>query len=150
MASGWYKREFDAVGIPFDQRGKLMDENLEIISRLWTEEKVDGSYMSHQFPRRGACIPKPAAAARADPDRRLCRRVLKRAGTAGDGWLTYFYQPQDFTKSWNKVRAAAEAAGKNPDELINANQLPIWSAPRARRCASDDGLAEEGMGFPLA
>ena len=26
MASGWYKREFDAVGIPFEKRGKLMDE----------------------------------------------------------------------------------------------------------------------------
>ena len=27
MASGWYKREFDAMGIPFEQRGKIMDEN---------------------------------------------------------------------------------------------------------------------------
>src|SRR6188508_3524592 len=27
MASGWYKREFDALGIPFEKRGKLMDEN---------------------------------------------------------------------------------------------------------------------------
>ncbi|MBV8241585.1 MAG: LLM class flavin-dependent oxidoreductase, partial [Hyphomicrobiales bacterium] len=31
LASGWYKREFDAVGIPFDKRGKLMDENLDIL-----------------------------------------------------------------------------------------------------------------------
>ena len=38
MASGWYKREFDAVGIPFEKRGKIMDENLEILNRLWTEE----------------------------------------------------------------------------------------------------------------
>src|SRR6201985_2719091 len=27
MASGWYKREFDAVGVPFDKRGRVMDEN---------------------------------------------------------------------------------------------------------------------------
>src|SRR5262252_4916997 len=45
LASGWYRREFDAVGIPFDKRGKLMDENLEIMRRLWTESKVDGKYM---------------------------------------------------------------------------------------------------------
>ena len=37
MASGWYKREFDAVGVPFNKRGKIMDENLEIMRRLWTE-----------------------------------------------------------------------------------------------------------------
>ena len=53
---------------------------------------------------------------------------------AGDGWLTYFYQPEDFTKSWNKVRGFAEEAGQGPDELLNANQLPIMSAPRATRC----------------
>jgi alkanesulfonate monooxygenase len=23
MASGWYKREFDAVGVPFEKRGKI-------------------------------------------------------------------------------------------------------------------------------
>src|SRR5688572_19014934 len=34
MAAGWYKREFDAAGIPFEKRGKLMDENLEIMTRL--------------------------------------------------------------------------------------------------------------------
>ena len=39
MASGWYKREFDAVGMPFEKRGKIMDENLEILRRLWTEEQ---------------------------------------------------------------------------------------------------------------
>jgi alkanesulfonate monooxygenase len=32
MASGWYKREFDAMGIPFTKRGKLMDENLDLHS----------------------------------------------------------------------------------------------------------------------
>jgi len=34
VASGWYKREFDAVGVPFEQRGKIMDDNLEIMRRL--------------------------------------------------------------------------------------------------------------------
>ncbi len=29
-AVGWYKREFDAVGIPFERRGKIMDRNLDI------------------------------------------------------------------------------------------------------------------------
>src|SRR5918912_261734 len=34
MASGWYRREFDAVGVPFEQRGKIMDENLDILKRF--------------------------------------------------------------------------------------------------------------------
>ncbi|MGH7082035.1 MAG: LLM class flavin-dependent oxidoreductase, partial [Acetobacteraceae bacterium] len=40
MASGWYKREFDAVGVPFESRGKIMDRNLEIMTRLWAEPEV--------------------------------------------------------------------------------------------------------------
>src|SRR5919109_1375331 len=40
MASGWYKREFDAVGVPFEQRGRIMDRNLEILRRFFTEEIV--------------------------------------------------------------------------------------------------------------
>ena len=125
MASGWYKREFDALGIPFEKRGKLMDENLEILNRLWTEEKVDGKYMAHNISA-AVMYPKPAQ----KPRMPLLiggyvDRVLARAGVAGDGWLTYFYEPKNFTKSWNKVRAAAKEAGKDPDKLLNASQLPI-------------------------
>jgi alkanesulfonate monooxygenase len=58
MASGWYKREFDAMGIPFDKRGKLMDENLEIMRRLWTEPSVTGDYMNHRISRR-SCTRSP-------------------------------------------------------------------------------------------
>ena len=125
MASGWYKREFDALGIPFEKRGKLMDENLEILNRLWTEEKVDGKYMAHNISA-AVMYPKPAQ----KPRMPLLiggyvDRVLARAGVSGDGWLTYFYEPKNFTKSWNKVRAAAKEAGKDPDKLLNASQLPI-------------------------
>ncbi len=125
MASGWYKREFDALGVPFEKRGKLMDENLEILNRLWTEEKVDGKYMAHNISA-AVMYPKPAQ----KPRMPLLiggyvDRVLARAGVAGDGWLTYFYEPKNFTKSWNKVRAAAKEAGKDPDKLLNASQLPI-------------------------
>jgi alkanesulfonate monooxygenase len=52
-------------------------------------------------------------------------RVLKRAAVAGDGWLTYFYRPESFATSWAKIRNFAKEAGKNPDTLLNASQLPI-------------------------
>jgi alkanesulfonate monooxygenase len=124
MASGWYKREFDAMGIPFEKRGKIMDENLEILRRLWTEPSVTGDYMNHKLSK-AVMYPKPA-----QPQIPLLiggyvDRVLKRAAVEGDGWLTYFYRAEDFTKSWNKIRNFAKDAGKDPDKLLNASQLPI-------------------------
>ena len=125
MASGWYKREFDAVGVPFEQRGKIMDENLEIVTKFWTEPMVKGQYAYHKIPA-GVMYPKPVQKPR--PPILIggyVDRVLKRAAVAGDGWLTYFYRPDSFARSWSKIRDFAKEAGKDPDHLLNGAQLPI-------------------------
>lgn len=139
MASGWYKREFDAVGVPFEKRGKIMDENLEIMNRLWTEEKVDGQYMNHDL-RAAVMYPKPYQKPRMPIlIGGYVDKVLQRAATAGDGWLTYFYKPEDFKKSWDKLRNFASEAGKDPDELMNASQLPIYIG-KSKEAVQDDML----------
>src|SRR5213592_3448076 len=87
MAAGWYKREFDAVGVPFDQRGKIMGENLEILKRFWTEDMVEGEWTNHKIPA-GVMYPKPVQKSR--PPLLIgayVDRVLKRAAVEGDGWL---------------------------------------------------------------
>jgi len=125
MASGWYKREFDAVGVPFEKRGKIMDENLDILTRFWTEDMVKGDFMYHKIPA-GVMYPKPAQKPR--PPILIggyVDRVLKRAALSGDGWLTYFYTAESFAKSWAKVRYFAKEGGKDPDTLLNGSQLPI-------------------------
>jgi alkanesulfonate monooxygenase len=125
MASGWYKREFDSVGVPFEKRGKIMDESLTIMSRLWAEDVVVGDYPPYQM-KAAVMFPKPYQKPR--PPILIggyVDRVLKRAAVAGDGWLTYFYTPASFTKSWKKVCDFAAEAGKDPKTLLNANQLPI-------------------------
>src|SRR5215470_11505429 len=40
VAAGWYAREFDAVGVPFNQRGRRFERNLDILLKLWTQEQV--------------------------------------------------------------------------------------------------------------
>ena len=125
MAVGWYKREFDAAGIPFEQRGRIMDDNLEILKRFWMEDKVDGEWTNHKVSA-GVMYPKPVQKPR--PHLLIggyVDKVLKRAAEKGDGWLTYFYKPESFAISWEKLRNFAAEAGKNPDELMNGAQLPI-------------------------
>ena len=125
VASGWYKREFDAVGIPFEQRGRIMDRNLELLKRLWEEDLVTGEYPPHVLDG-AVMMPKPIQKPR--PPILVggyVDRVLRRAGEQSDGWLTYFYTPESFSESWRKVCQFAEAAGRNPAELESVNQLPI-------------------------
>jgi len=133
MASGWYKREFDAVGVPFERRGRIMDRNLGILRRLWTEGQVDGEYPPHRL-RGSNMSPKPP-----QPPVMLIggyvERVLKRAALNG-GWLTYFYTPGGFARSWAKVCRFAEEAGRDPANLLNANQLPIYVGPSREAVAT--------------
>ncbi|MBZ9810986.1 MULTISPECIES: LLM class flavin-dependent oxidoreductase [unclassified Mesorhizobium] len=144
MASGWYKREFDAMGTPFEKRGKIMDENLEIMRRLWTEPSVSGEYMNHKISK-AVMYPKPHQSEIPILIGGYVDRVLQRAGTVGDGWLTYFYRAEDFKRSWDKIRTYAKEGGKDPDKLLNASQLPIMIGPSkdAVREAMMDWLNKE-------
>ena len=125
VAAGWYAREFDAVGVPFKQRGKLFERNLDILTRLWTEDRV--TLQHDEFNLREAVMrPRPVQTPR--PPILIggyVDAVLKRAATTGDGWLTYFYTPESFTRSWNKVLAFAREAGRDPKTLTSTNQLAI-------------------------
>jgi alkanesulfonate monooxygenase len=51
--------------------------------------------------------------------------VLRRVATKADGWLTYFYTPESYQKSWAKILAFAREAGRDPKTLTGTNQLAI-------------------------
>jgi alkanesulfonate monooxygenase len=126
VAAGWYAREFDAVGVPFKQRGKLFERNLDILTRLWTEDRV--TLRMDEFNLREAVM-RPRPVQRPRPPILVggyVDAVLKRAATLGDGWLTYFYTPDSFQRSWEKVLAFAREAGRDPRTLTSTNQLAIY------------------------
>ncbi|MGH3664722.1 MAG: LLM class flavin-dependent oxidoreductase [Egibacteraceae bacterium] len=131
-AAGWYEKEYEALGIPFSRRGKVLVRNLEILKRLWTEdsmdyeaEGLDGSPGALRF-RRVVMQPKPLQRPR--PTILLggyVDVVLKRIARHADGWLTYLYRPPSFAQSWGKLREYAEQADRDPDTLRNVSQVPI-------------------------
>jgi alkanesulfonate monooxygenase len=52
--------------------------------------------------------------------------VLKRVAALGDGWLTYFYTPESYRRSWDKIAEYARALGRDPKTLSGTNQLAIY------------------------
>ena len=80
---GWLEEEFDALGVPFADRGKRTDEYIDVLRRLWREQETafDGrvhalravAVVSEARDRRGA----------EDPHRRPHRRG--RAARGPDG-----------------------------------------------------------------
>jgi probable F420-dependent oxidoreductase len=58
---GWMEREFEAVGIPHRERGARMNELLELVTALWTQDAV--TFEGRYYRVRDLTIdPKPAQA----------------------------------------------------------------------------------------
>ena len=137
VAAGWYAREFDAVGVPFKGRGKVFERNLDILMKLWTQERVTLNADGFNL-REAVMVPRPVQRPR--PPILVggyVDAVLKRAGTVGDGWLTYFYTPESFTKGWAKVQAFAREAGRDPKDLRSTNQLAIYVGSSREQTTAD-------------
>lgn len=125
VAAGWYAREFDAVGVDFTRRGRLFERNLDVLVRLWTEDRV--TLAADELNLREAVM-RPRPAQRPRPPILIggyVDAVLRRVATRGDGWLTYFYTPESYRRAWDKIVRFAREAGRDPAALTGTNQLAI-------------------------
>lgn len=107
--------EYAAMGQDFDTRGARCDEQLDLLRRLWTEERVD--FRGRWDRVEGAGLdPMPVQrpipvwiGAKAKP----VDAVLKRIGTRADGWFV-LCTPEDFADVRAAIGTHAEAAGRDP------------------------------------
>jgi probable F420-dependent oxidoreductase len=124
---GWMEEEFAALGAPFKERGKVADEQLALLKRLWTDEHITfhGEYYRvediafspkpYQKPRVPIWVGGEGKAAQ------------RRAGRFGDAWFPYFVRitPQELAARFANVRAEAKKAGRDPNEVVLACCLPV-------------------------
>ena len=109
--------------MPFRQRGQIFERNLDMMLRLWAEDDItgqwDGRVLTHvrMLPRPR---PRPQVLIGGYVD-----RVLRRAATRADGWITYFYTADSITRAWSRIRGYAEQAGRDPAQLTVAAQVPL-------------------------
>jgi probable F420-dependent oxidoreductase len=137
VAAGWYAREFDAVGVPFKQRGRHFERNLDVLVRLWTQERVT-LRVDELNLREAVMVPRPVQSPR--PPILIggyVDAVLRRVATSSDGWLTYFYTPESFSRNWEKVKAFAREAGRDPATLTATNQLAVYVGRSRAETAAD-------------
>jgi probable F420-dependent oxidoreductase len=124
---GWMEEEFAAMNVPFKERGRISDEQLSLLQKLWTEEHITfhGQYYNATDI---AFLPKPYRQPRVPiwvgGEGKPAQR---RAGQFGDAWFPYFVKitPQELAAGFANVRAEAYKAGRNPDEVQLACCLPV-------------------------
>ncbi|WP_454050339.1 TIGR03619 family F420-dependent LLM class oxidoreductase [Cellulomonas sp. Marseille-Q8402] len=120
VGTGWLREEFDALGVPFERRGRLMSSAIGLLRDCWTGSPPGRAHGEHLLP--GGLLVLPA------PERPIPLLVgghspaaLRRAGGLGDGWLAQQsatdLDPVRLADEVTQVRAHATAAGRDPDAL---------------------------------
>lgn len=124
---GWMVEEFDALGAPFKERGAVADEQLEVVDRLWRDDRPSFTGRYYRFQEVGFA-PKPLQTPRIP----LWiggegERAQRRAARYGDAWFPYFVRitPRELAARFDNVRRWAAEAGRDPDRIRLACCLPI-------------------------
>ena len=148
---GWWKEEFEVLSVPFERRGKRMDECLQLIRALWTDEWVDFKgefyeavdWTSNPKPVQEGGIPIWLGGG--------SKGQLRRIGQYADGWLATPLSMATLDSDFEIAKQAAIDAGRDPDNLKIAIEgagvlIPNESGRAAESLAN---LKEKGISHAI-
>lgn len=128
---GWAAQEFEALNVPFSERGAITDDYLAAIHALWSADIA-----SHQGPyvqfEEVYSTPRPVQT----PHPPIwvggnSRRAMRRAITLGTAWHPLRLQIPAFVDTEvPKLHAEAEALGRPAPDICPRIRLRITDAPR--------------------
>lgn len=117
---GWWEQEFEVLSVPWPRRGKRMDECLQLVRALWTEEWVNFEGEFYEA-KDWTCNPKPVQAGGIPIWLGgESRGQLERVGKYADGWLATSTSLRNLHDDFAIAREAAERAGRDPSRLAIA------------------------------
>lgn len=136
---GWNKVEYEALGEDFHTRGRVLDEQIELMRRLWTEQVVTSSGSRHHVEAAGLAplpvqrpIPVWLGAQNAD-------RAFDRVGRIGDGWFPQIAPGAKLDDLIARVHSAAERHGRDPAEIGMEGRITVAAGELDRVAAEADG-----------
>jgi probable F420-dependent oxidoreductase len=111
---GWQQEEYEAAGLEFASRGRLLDDTLEVCHALWTQPTASVSTTElsfegiHQMPKPTAgTVPVWVSGT-------VNRRSMERLARFGSGWIPWGPDGLDVVSGIARMRDAVAAAGRDP------------------------------------
>jgi len=113
---GWNAVEYTALNENFHNRGRRIEEQVQLLRQLWTQPLVNFSGQWHYIPDAGI---NPLPVQRPIPiwfgGRADC--VLNRAARLGDGWLPTYRTVAEAMPHFEKLSSYLREAGRSTDSF---------------------------------
>jgi probable F420-dependent oxidoreductase len=113
VGTGWNHVEYESLGAPFGGRGRRLDEQVDVLRRLWREPVVDYRGEFHRIDRAGVA-PRPV---RGDIPLWFgggAEASLRRAAHTGDGFVFGSASPHTHQRAM-RLRELLAEQGRDPD-----------------------------------
>jgi probable F420-dependent oxidoreductase len=142
---GWNFAEYEGLGADFHTRGARLDEQIDVLRRLWSEPLVDFDGRFHHLDRVGI-NPRPSGGRielwiGSGPAEVSLRRVAR----AGDGWIALLTPEQDLRGSIGRLRELCDEAGRDGAPLPVEVLLPIGAGSPDEWAGHLDRFAADGV-----
>lgn len=134
---GWNPVEYEALGMDFHTRGKAIEEQIEVLRLLWSQEIVSYQGRAHTIVRAGL---NPLPTRRTIPIWMggSSPVALKRIARLADGWFPQGAPDETMRTTLAQLRTWAVEAGRDPAALgiegrINAadGDVNLWVSQTA-------------------
>jgi alkanesulfonate monooxygenase SsuD/methylene tetrahydromethanopterin reductase-like flavin-dependent oxidoreductase (luciferase family) len=116
LGVGWQKAEYEAQGLAWEDRYRLLDENVAACRAVWGEQPVDYE-SAHLKLAEAYCLPRP------EQTRipllmglKMTPKNAARMARLGDGWCPVGIGAQEVRQGVDQLAAAVSAAGRSMAE----------------------------------
>jgi len=134
MGAGWWTEEHTQFGIPFPptrERFEMLEEQLEIVHRLLTEERFSFEG-THYSLADAECFPKPVQRPRPPivvGGKKVGTWMQRLIGAWADEFNTVGGSPDEIRERFGRARDGVAAAGRDPDALVTSMMTWTFVAP---------------------
>lgn len=150
VGAGWLEAEYAAVGVDFASRGRRLDESIDVLRLLWTDEtpRFEGEFTAFGPVRFEPKPPQGTVPILVGGESDV---ALRRAAERGDGWIGMDHTVASATEQIRKLRALADrpvevTVGATPHDraelaaYADAGVDRVIVAPFTRTADAIDGL----------
>jgi probable F420-dependent oxidoreductase len=149
VGAGWLREEFDALGVPFEERGARTDEYIEALRALWRDDECSFEGKFARF-ERVKCFPKPVQSPIPIHVGGHTQAAARRAGRLGDGFFPGRSTDEDLRPLLDTMRTSAKDAGRDPDAIeVTAGGVMDLDGVKRFADLGVDRIALPPLGFDL-